>query len=53
MLAFGQSPQGMVAPDLVQLGGIVVAALEIGLASAAVTRPLLVNAVQSGVGAPH
>jgi hypothetical protein len=50
MIGFGQEPAGIVGPHAIPLAATVVGALAIGLASAAVTRPLLVAAARSG---PH
>lgn len=50
MIGFGVAPERIVGPSSVSLALTVVAALVIGLASSAVTRPLLVSASRSG---PH
>ncbi len=47
MLGFGADTEDLVGPDLVQLVLVVVAAAAVGLAGAALTRPLLVAAART------
>ena len=53
MLGFGQSSEGLVPPETLQLVAAIVGAAGIGLVSAAITRPLLVNAARSGTATPE
>jgi len=48
MIGFGAQSGQIASPEVLQLVAVVVGAVLIGLASAAVTRPLLVNAARSG-----
>jgi hypothetical protein len=53
MLGFGQSSEGLVPPETLQLVAAIIGAAGIGLVSSAVTRPLLVNAARSGTATPE